>query len=562
MYARAGRKGREYIYPINLSGLSFLLLPFYWLSQFFEAKTLTFILKGSMSVWGALLGLQIYLFSKELWNKESLSLLLWSMFAFTSPILFYSIHLYPEILIACLSIYIFRKIYSKNALSVFHYLYLGFLLSLFLWFGLKYNLIFWPLLFVGVYFLWREHRAQKKIFYFLAFPAFSLVLFYVYLYALYGSFYPFSIYEGVMTPERMKAFKEMILKIPVLLRIDTFLDYFLDQRDGLFLYSPVYFFSLLGLVEVFRRSKKMFFSLLFISLPFILNYAFFSHRQGYCPQGRVLAPISWVGAVLIGYFLAFNKKPLYSSLFRLSFCVSLFFVFILLQHPFFLYQPTTHEVSSRAGDMFVYLSNMYMFIPKCLPSFIKVNNTAYLPNYVWLILIILFVCFYVFFKKQWAVRHSFKVFFSFALLTVFFLFWVLFPQSPLYPTRTFRYSQQKAMGFYLFPMGRGVVAKKMSEFYLHREGSFTFLFTSRTELEEIKLVYGSTKGTYTAKISFFDLPVYEGKTSNEKKEKILSPPGYYPYKKLFLYQICLDLRKTSSESMLVHPYFLQILPIK
>ncbi|TET22780.1 MAG: hypothetical protein E3J76_04515 [Candidatus Aminicenantes bacterium] len=562
IYARAGKKGRQYLYSINLSGVSVLMLPYYWLSQFFEGKALTYILKCGLSIWAVLLGLQLYLFSREVWNKERISLLLWFLYSFTSPVLFYSIHIYPEIPIALFSFYIFRKVCSKNPLSLFHYYFLGFILSLFLWFGLKYNMIFWPLLLVSVYFLFKEHKAGLKIFCFLAFPLVSLGFFYLYIYQLYGSFYPFSIYEGVMTPEKMFAFKEMMLKIPVLLRIDTFLDFFLDQRDGLLLYSPIYFFSFLGLVEVFRRSKKIFLALLFISLPLILNYAFFSHRQGYCPQGRVLTPISWVGALLIGYFIVYNRKKLYSFLFGLFSLVSLVAVLILLKNPVFLYQPTTHEVGLRAGDMFVHLSNIYIFLPNILPSFIKVNNLAYLPNYFWILGIIAFVLIYIFIKKEIHLKKYFSHFFSIFLLLVFFFLWVLYPRSVLYPTRTFRYSSQKAMGFYLFPMGRGVVAKKMAEFYLHRENSYKILFSSRTKLEKIKFTFGSEKGEYEVRLSFFDLSIFDGKTSYEKKELIFSPSAYYPFKKLFLYEININLKKLSSESMPVDPYFFQVIPMK
>jgi hypothetical protein len=560
VYARAGKKGRSTIYPINLSGVSVIVLPYYWLSRFFQGNALTFILKSSLSLWAVLLGLQLYLLSREFWQRERLSLLLWLLYSFTAPVLFYAIHIYPEIPIALFSIYIFRKVCSKNPLSLAHHFFLGFLLSLFLWFGLKYNLIFWPLALVSVYFLLKEQKTGLKILGFLVFPLLSLFLFYLYLYALYGSFHPFSIYEGVMTPEKIQAFKEMILKIPILLRTDTFLDYFLDQRDGLFLYSWIYLFSLPGLIEVFRRSKKLFFSLLLISLPYIINYAFLSHRQGYCPQGRVLTPLSWVGALLIGSFLAHNRRKVFSLLFGLVALASLFISSALVAHPSFLYQPTTHEVTSRAGELFVHFSNMYFFMPKFLPSLIKVDNTSYLPNYIWVLAIIAFVLVYAFTKKDILIKKYFAIFLSFLVLFLLMSLWIFFPRSVLYPTKTYFYSPQKAMGFYFFPMGKGVVAKKMSEFYLHREKSYTFLFSSRSELEKVRLNFGSEKGDYEVRMKFFDLPLYDGRTSYEQKGLLVTPPAHYAFKKLFLYEITLDLKKLSSESMLIDPYFFQVLP--
>jgi len=562
MYARAGRKGRDYIYPINLPGISIMMLPHYWLSQFFKGKALTFILKGSLSIWAVFLGLQLYLFSRERWGKERLSLLLWFLYSFTSPVLFYATHLYPEIPIALFSFYIFRKVSSKNTLSLFHYFFLGFLLSTFFWLGLKYNLIFWPLLIIGVYFLLKQHRARLKVLYFLLFPFLSFALYYYFIYYLYGTVSPFAIYEGVMTPEKMAAFKEVMLKIPVLLRIETLFDYFLDQRDGLLLYSPLYFFAFLGLVEVFRKSKRDFLFFLFLCLPFLLNYAFFTHRQGYSPQGRVLTPLSWVAAILIGYFIVYNRKKLYSYLFWLGSLASLVVVGLLLLHPSFLYQPTTHEYTYRAGDMFTFLSNIYVFLPSFLPSFIKVNNIGYLPNYFWILALLAFILIYILLKREIRLKPSFHFFFSSFLLFTFFFLWCVFPRSVLYPTRTFYYSPQKALGFYLSPMGKGVVAKKMAELYLHRENSYKILFSSRKKLEKIRLTFGSEEGKYEVKISFFDLPLFEGKTSYERKELIFPLPAYYPFKKLCLYEINLNLKKLSSESMLIDPYYFQVFPLK
>ncbi len=214
-----------------------------------------------------------------------------------------------------------------------------------------------------------------------------------------------------MTPEKMHAFKQTAMNVPISMRIDTLFDYFLDQRDGILLYAPFYFFLFLGLVESFRRAKKDLFILLFITLPFILSYAFFTHRQGYCPQGRILASISWVGAVFIGYFIFHNKRKIYSFIFWVFCLISLGTVVILLGHPDFLYQPTTHEFTSRPGGMFAFLSNINIFLPNFLPSFIKVKNTGYLPNYLWVLAVIAFVIVYVFIKRKIHLNSYFHFFF-------------------------------------------------------------------------------------------------------------------------------------------------------
>jgi hypothetical protein len=562
MYAREGQKGPSYIYPINLPGVSVLALPYYWLSQHFRGDLLTFILKGSLIIWGVLLGLQLYLLAKEQWGDEKIALQLWLLYSFSAPVLFYAIHLYSEIPIALFSIYTYRKIRSKKSLALFHYFFLGFLLSLFFWFGLKYNLLFGTLLLVSLYFLLKEHRAGIKILCFLLFPLLSLALFYSFIHSIYGTFSPFSVYEGVLTPERLQAFKDAALSAPLSMRFDTLLNYFLDQRDGLLLYSPFYVFAFLGFVEIFRRSKKDFFILLFIPAPYLLNYAFFTHRQGYSPQGRILTPVSWILGLAVGYFLIHNRQRIYAFLFWFLSTMGVVMAIFLLWHPHFLYQPTTNEFTSRAGEMFVHISNMYIFLPHYLPSFIKVNNIGYIPNYLWILAIVIFVCAYAFIKREMRLKRTFYYVFALSLLLCVFLLWVLFPRPSLYDTRTFRYSPQVALGYYLFPMGDGVVVKKTAEFYLHRENNYRILFSSRRARENLQLNFGSEKGEYDVRLNFFDLPIFEGKTSYEKRAITLNPPVYYPYKDFYLYEIHLNLTKLSSESMLVDPFFFQIVPIR
>jgi hypothetical protein len=562
MYAREGKKGPGYIYPINLPGVSVLVLPFYWLSQHFDGGLLTFILKGSLIIWAALLGLQLYLLTREMWGNEKISLQIWLLYSLSAPVLFFAIHLYSEIPIALFSLYIYRKVRSKKTLTLIHYFFLGFLLSLFFWFGLKYNLLFGTLFCVALYFLLKEHKAGIKVLCFLLFPLLSLTLFYTFIHSIYGTFSPVSVYEGVLTPERLQAFKDAALSAPLAMRFDTLFNYFLDQRDGLLLYSPFYIFAFLGFVEIFRRSKKDFLILLFIPAPYLLNYAFFTHRQGYSPQGRILTPVSWILGLAVGYFLIHNRKKIFAFMFWFLSSMGFAIAFFLLWHPHSLYQPTTNEFTSRAGDMFVHLSNMYIFLPRFLPSFIKVDNTGYIPNYLWVLAVVIFVCVYAFIKKETHLKKTF--FYGFGLLLLFcaFLLWVLFPRPSLYETRTFHYSPQVALGYYLFPMGDGVVVKKTAEFYLHREKDYRILFSSRRARENLRVNFGSEKGEHEIRMSFFDLPIFEGKTSYETKTITLNPSTYYPYKNLYLYEIQLDLTKISSESMLVDPFFFQIVPAK
>ncbi len=559
-YARFGKEGQEKAYPISQPGISFLMLPFYWFSRLFEGRALIFILKGSLSIWAVLLGLQVFLFAQEHFKQEKISLLLWGIYSFTSPILFYAIHLYPEVSIALFSLFIFRKIRSSQPLRIPHYLFLGFLLSLYAWFGLKYNMIFWTLMLVCIYLLLKNHKAGWKISYFLFFPLLSLGLNYYYIYALYGTLNPIAIYEGVLTPESIEAFKEVMWKTPLNLRIDSFLDYFLDQRDGLLLYSPIYFFSLLGLVELFRRSKKDFIFLSLIPLPYIFNYAFFAHRQGGCPQGRVLTSISWIGIILVGYFLISNKKKIYSILFGFSAVAALILTVLLLNDPSHLYQPTTHEYTFRAGGLFLSLSTLDFYLPGILPSFVKINNLKYIPNYVWLGLIILFIVFYIK-KRSFKLprNYSFKVICASVFLIILSLWFTASPHLVLYMPRKAEYSPAKKVGFY--SLERHSIMRNPGEFYLHKDNyEYTFNFTSFRPIKNLILSFGETEGVFDVEIYGFDEKVYQGKTSKGFETFDYADPPNYPYKQSYLYQIRFKIRKITGEPLTKVPYFLSIYP--
>jgi len=560
IYGRWGKTGKDTIYPINLPGVSVLMLPFYWLSQLLSGRWLTFVLKTSLSLWASLLGLQVYLYAREKWEKERLSLGLWALYSLSAPILFYAIHLYPEVPVALFAFFIFRKISSRTAPSVAVMIFCGFLLGLFPWFGLKYSFVFYPLLLVSLYFLLKEHRVGLKALAFAVPPLISMALFTIFVYSLYGTFSPIAIYEGVMSPERAEAFKQLVLGIPVPARVESFLDYFLDQRDGLLLYSPLYFFAFPGLVELYRRKKRDFWALLLIGLPFLLNYALFTHRQGAAPQGRVLTSLSWILIIAVGNFLFHNRRNGFSFAFGAAVGAGFVIAGILLFNPSFLYQPTTHEVTTRPGELFVYLSNMHFFLPPWLPSFIKVNNLGYLPNYIWLAALLAFVMVYALSRKEKPLGRAVPPAFAYAVLAAAFFLLVLFPRSPLYPVKTIRYSAQSALGFYTFSMGKGVVTKESGDFYLHLEKPYRLLFASRNELEKVKLRFGSIAGEYDLEIRQFDLPLWQGKTHGEVKEIGFTPAAAYKLGRLLIYQLDLHLRHRSAESMLLEPFLFQVMP--
>lgn len=563
IYAREGKRGRDHIYPINLPGVSVLIVPFYALGQAFgDSWARTAILKGSLIIWAVLLGLQLYLLILEQWKREGLAFGLWAVYAFSTPVLFYAVHLYPEIPIALFSVYIYRMVRSGRPLRPLHLAFLGVLLGSFFWFGLKYNLIFWPLLLVAVFDLWKTQRPRGKILWLVVPALLGLVLFYFGVWTMYGTISPFAVYEGAISGEQAQAITQSFLDLPHSARVDTFLDYFLDQRDGLFLYAPFWIFALLGFVEMGRRARGELVRLLFIAAPFVLNYAFFTHRQGFCPQGRVLAPISWIGAIAVGYFLAHAGNRFFRWLFGLAAAAGAAVSGILLTHPQFLYQPTTHDYTSRAGDLFVHLSSIRTFLPPLLPSFIKVDNRGYLPNLIGVGILAAFVAAYA----AWGPRGAKPLPFGFHAAAAGLLLggavwlWVLAPRPALYPSLPHDFPTGGRLAFFPGQAGPGVIPGPDGSLYLHYAKSYPLYFASREPLDSVELTYGSLRGAHRVALSLFDVPLQAEATDREMKTLVFRPSAVYKVRGFSLYLLNVTLAQLSDESMLEAPYRVRIAP--
>lgn len=559
LHAHRGRKGPSFAYPINMPGISVAMLPFVKLAELARGKATIFIIRGSFSIWAALLGVQLYLLAVGLWNDLRTAFRLWGVYAFTAPVLFYAVHLYPELPIACFAVYVFRKLMADSPLSTRQSVLCGALLALFPWFGLKFVSLMWPLVAVAAYFFLKVRRSGRNFLLLAGLPVLSQLLYFAFTYHLYGSFSPISIYEGVVAGQG-QALRDAYLTYPFRYRIESFLDYFLDQRDGLLLYSPLYFFSFLGLVEAFRKRRRDFAILLVVLLPYIALHAGFSQRQGHCPQGRNLAAVSWVLIIFVGYFLVHNRGRFFAWLFRASVAWSLVTAVILLFHPDFLYQPTTSGVTARAGELFVFLSNLRFFLPNVLPSFIKVPNAGYLPNYAWILATLGFIAAYAFVRPREKTGPAFRPVMTFAALAVSIFLWVLYPRSVLYPAYVVNPESRSALAYYLFPMGEGVIPKPTGVLYLHTAKRYKILFSAKAELRAMKIGFGSEKGEHAVDLELYDRTIFTGTTRFERKVVDIAAPPFTRVGNLYLYEIDIRLAQRSAENMRIDPFSFTVVP--
>jgi hypothetical protein len=551
-------------YSFHSPGISLLLVPFYALGSLFGKSFLIFFLRLGMSLIGALLGVQIYLFARQEWGNERLALLLWFLAGFTTPIYFYSIHVYPELVITLFSFIVFRFFHFSDSLSPKKILLAGLLLSFFIWFhALKYIFISIPLLLYCLWILFKNRRRGRDYAFFILFPVVVTALYFFFQKTLYGSSSLSTVsWKGSLgARESLTYVKWLITGIPFRYRWETLANYFFDQKDGLLLYAPIYFFSFLGMIEMLKRKGRDLITVLFLTVPYVLVSAFLTQRTGYAPQARPVVSVIWAMGIFLGYFLVYNRKKIFSHLFSGAEFISLLFVFLLLRNPFNLYQETTFGSIERGGGLFYLLSNLNFQLPRFLPSYIKIEDGLWLPNFIWLGLLLIFIGFYLVPKEPaWKVKFSLAPVLSFVGLLIYFVWIVLYPRLNLQNPVRVTFPQGEKITFY--QLSRVARMSEPGRFLLPEDNrAYIFTFTSPWELKRIEFELGSIQGDYSFDLTLFDRSVLSGSTTKEMKKFALDSPPRYRMKDLYLYLLKFTLRRTSQVSTAANPYLFAIRPV-
>jgi hypothetical protein len=440
---------------------------------------------------------------------------------------------------------------------------MGLLLSSFLWFhALKYIFILVPLALYALWVLIRKRRHFRGAAIFLLPLVINAVFYFVFQYSLYGSLNPTSVsWQGAMDSQQTLGFvKNLLTGIPFRFRIDTLLGYFLDQRDGLLFYAPIYFFAFLGLLEFARRRKKDFWLLAFIAAPYVLVSAFLTQRTGYAPQARPLVAVQWAVVILLGYFLAANRKKIFGSMLNFAAGLSLVFVGLLCWHPFALYQETTVGTTERGGELFYRLSHLHFYLPTILPSFIKIDEWRWWPNFVWPAIVLLFIVAYKLARPRalsLKFRHH-QILTSLGLL-FFFAWFVFYPREFLVrPLKVVYPSGDKVMFYSLSRVARMSDPGRFS--LLEDNRDYLFYFAAWKGIDQLNVDFGSDYGDYALGLAFFDEPVFKTETRREVKTRFIDTPPAYRWKNLNLYRMTIRLDRLSDVRTGINPYLFAIQP--
>lgn len=552
-------------YSFHSPGLSLLLLPFYSFGSLFSRTAMLVIIRCGMSVFGALLGIQVFLFALQEWKREGLAFGLWFLFSFTSPVFFYSLHIYPEIVVTLFSLTAFRLLRFQRSFTKVQLLGLGFFLSAIIWLhAVKYVFIIIPLFLYAFWVLILRQKIRWNILYFLFVPLCLFSLHIIFSSAFYNSVSPFavSIRGPSTTSDSIAYIRSLFVDIPFRYRWETLLGYFLDQRDGLLLYAPLYFFAFLGMIEMGKRRSRDLGLVLCLTGLYILNLAFLTQRPAYAPQARTLVAVFWAMAIFLGYFLAGNAKKIFTHIFSLLSFFSLLVTLLLLRNPRALYQPTTAGETERAGLLFLQLSNLHFTLPKFLPSFLKVEEGFWPPNIVWVVLCVLFILAYLLTKK-----HSFPPKYSHFLsgamigLGAFYLWFVFYPRTIIVHPQHITYPGGEKIKFYAYSRSARMTTPGVFDL-VEDNRLYSFYFSSWRELHDIRLDLGSERGAYQAEIKYFDRTIFQGQTHAEIKTFRFPPEPPYGLRNQNLYHISIFLENKSNVDTSKSPYRFSILPIR
>lgn len=372
----------------HLPGLAFLLAPFYWLYKLlggFIPAALYFRLVAAL--FNAFFALALFFVLKKTFPEQKITGL-WLFFLLVFPLAFHSVHLFPELPAATFMMMAYLAVFNEKK----HYWLAGLGLALIPWFHVKYIpplLVLTLVILVQLFgpfkpFTWKTLFTKEKLanlFRFVVFPVLSLLLIILYSKTLYGSYSPTDVFP-----------KENYWTVPWMLRLKVFLAYFLDQRDGLLFYCPLFFLVLFGFKKKFTGKGV----LLSIAGIYLFFHAFTTVRGAYSPAGRPLMFISWILIVLIAH-IYFNMQEKGKWLVigsRLLVGLSVFVSLWLYYYPLFVYQPVIAETVERASSFNMFWSTNDMELWNFFPSFLTTSVSPHVATWIWLGLLVLLLSFY------------------------------------------------------------------------------------------------------------------------------------------------------------------------
>jgi len=396
-HTKTGKRGAQFQYSRHMPGFSVFILPAYALGATlgrtmtsalndpkYGRQILILVVRLFLSVLAAALSGMFYLTMETLLKNRNISLLAWGFFSFSTPLLFFSYQIYPEVIAALISISVVYVLLINPKRSPLFLVLAGVGIGILPWFGLKYLVISFGcgLLFL-ISFLKQEQKLKKYVY--LSLPIFlSAVFFLFFLWFLYGKLSMIAVYKGT-TVEGSVTFNTFFHHDPIEF-LRCWVGYLFDQRVGLLAYSPIFMLFFPGSILWFRKNKKEALSLL---IPLTLYWAFCSmsyYWGGYSPPGRTLLPVLWIMGIFMGAALyrPRRKKPVF--IIHLLAGLTFLNTYLLAKDTRLLFHENLSFPWAEPGkvsNVLNSLSNVFIDFTKFVPSLSSQDGITWVPLLVW-----------------------------------------------------------------------------------------------------------------------------------------------------------------------------------
>jgi hypothetical protein len=357
------------------------------------------------NIFAALLMLNLFLLCFEITKSHRASFYTWLCVAFTSPVLFFSSQIYPEILAGLLTIFTFRKIreirYFSTSLKA-NLVLIGAVICILPWLKVRYAPIAGILFFLTI--------IQIKRFRFLI----VILLIIAILGCLSFLFLDKFLFKGTMLhrfgtaniEEILSGQKSIIQTIWSRFKWNSHiirgsLGLIFDQEFGLLFYTPIYSLAFVGLLLMIRENRRDIFMVLMIYIAY--SYVVLSHfgRMWYAgwslPSRYIVSIVPLLGILVAKSFQELRGKLFYwiATLLALwSFLIS----YLLTLKPIWRY----NRVDSSTNLLELGGRSLSINLTRFLPSFSNVSSLTYqLTLLVILIIIGISLYFYIQNKKIW-----------------------------------------------------------------------------------------------------------------------------------------------------------------
>jgi hypothetical protein len=548
-HARPGKMGHGYEYSKHTPGLSLMLVLPYFIGEnlglavaqivhdsSLQRKFLIFSLRISMSLLASLLCWAFFLFAHDLTKNQNVALLSWFTLTVTSPLLFYSHLIYPEIPASLLMLMILSRVFSSKPPNSLSFLCIGLGIAILPWLGAKYTILSAGLFGIVIARYWTHGRMKgKNIFLFIAPLFITLGLFLFYLWSLYGNIWPSSLYKGYISSGSSPSLAIFHFKLSEFFRCG--LSYLFDQRIGIFPYSPIYLIFLPGIIIWVRRKKWGGLPLLGILFVYWGFCSLAYYWGGYCPPGRTLLPVLWIIALFLAGALAWGKNKHSVPAQRILLFLSLVIAFISAKDPRILYHEESTSFlypSGTYGNLWTSLSNSIVDLRLLTPSLIDRDHIVWTPLISWVIALVL-LC-YLFLKKEKSCASADgslnKPVISVFLLSALFIAYT-FLDIHLERALTFR-----DQPYTLYFQDSNNFGQELQGFWTRGRQASEVLVKTDTPASEIRVTLLSpAPGKATLRVGRVKRSVPRGRLEGQDKTLHFPSPEGFPWKGGHLYSI-------------------------